>query len=155
MLSRFLAKTCPEPNTGCWLWTAYCNRNGYGKIRCEGKSWYAHRIAFLLFKGPIPLGFEICHACDVPACVNPEHLFLGTHEDNMKDCITKNRFARGDKHPRAKLTAEQVLAIRTSLRFGERNKSLAEQYGVHKSTIAHIKRQDWWKNVQLAQEVKG
>jgi hypothetical protein len=102
-IDRFLAKYVPEPNSGCWLWTAHCDRQGYGTLTAmpeesaKGKRWpfMAHRISFEQFRGPIPEGMCVLHKCDVPSCVNPDHLFLGSNADNMADKVAKGRQARG------------------------------------------------------------
>jgi hypothetical protein len=86
-IARFHAKYIPEPNSGCWLWDGWVNGRGYGRF---GKG-LAHRISWELHRGPIPAGMNICHKCDVPPCVNPDHLFLGTQTDNMRDCARKGR----------------------------------------------------------------
>ncbi len=76
----------PEPNTGCWLWTGYVERYGvFHRVK-------AHRAAWTFYKGEIPQGKRVLHHCDVPSCVNPEHLFLGTLRDNTQDSIKKGRF---------------------------------------------------------------
>lgn len=77
----------------CWLWTGAITSRGYGSIRVEGKSTSTHRLSYMLFNGEIPDGFVVCHTCDVPACVNPEHLWVGTVSDNVRDMIQKNRHA--------------------------------------------------------------
>ena len=74
LLSRFLDKVSPEPNTGCWLWHGSCDGKGYGRIAYEGRSFPAHRASHILFKGPIPNGLQIDHLCRQPGCVNPEHI---------------------------------------------------------------------------------
>ncbi len=88
-----------EPNTGCWLWTENLNMWGYGKVCIQKKHWIAHRASFKIFnKKDIPRGMFVLHKCDVRSCVNPEHLFLGTHKENMKDMVKKGRAATGDRN---------------------------------------------------------
>jgi len=82
---RFLEKVLPEPNTGCWIWIGTIQKNGYGRAAFgDHKSGLAHRWSFLNFCGPIPVGFELDHACHLRCCVNPNHLRLATHAENMK-----------------------------------------------------------------------
>ncbi len=88
---RFEDKFIPEPNSGCWLWTAGVNQRGYGKMKIKGRVVYAHRVAWSLMVGKIPRNRFICHHCDTPACVNPRHLFIGTSYDNMRDMVKKGR----------------------------------------------------------------
>jgi len=105
---RFESKFTPEPNTGCWLWAASVFKGGYGRLRTsEHEIAYAHRVSWALHHGPVPAGSHVLHRCDNPPCVNPDHLFLGTHEDNMADMAAKGRHfskarpervARGDRH---------------------------------------------------------
>jgi hypothetical protein len=79
------------PFAGCWLWTQSVKSYGYGQVQSRGVNYHAHRLAYALFVGPIPRGMFVCHVCDTPLCVNPAHLFLGTHSDNMRDARTKGR----------------------------------------------------------------
>lgn len=97
LLDRFMQFVSPEPNSGCWLWLGYTNHRGYGRFGVgsitDGSSRMdmAHRISYQLHRGEIPAGFFVCHRCDTPSCVNPDHLFLGSRQDNATDMATKNR----------------------------------------------------------------
>lgn len=89
--TRFHAKYVPEPNTGCWLWEGATIRSGYGRHNINGVQMGAHRASWIIHNGDIPDGMHVCHKCDTPPCVNPDHLFLGTHADNMRDMQAKER----------------------------------------------------------------
>jgi hypothetical protein len=93
-LERFMRKVVK--GDGCWLWTGAPAQWGYGQFGMANKHWLAHRVSWFFHNGPIPDGMFVCHRCDVPLCVNPDHLFLGTHQDNMDDMRAKRRhpFAR-------------------------------------------------------------
>lgn len=86
---RFKAKTTLNFN-GCWEWTGSVRKDGYGRFRINGKTFLAHRVAYYIHNGHWPVT-NVCHSCDNPSCVNPEHLFPGSQKDNMQDCLIKNR----------------------------------------------------------------
>jgi hypothetical protein len=139
---RFHDKALPEPNSGCWLWIGAVKEFGYGVIglgRREQGTAKAHRVAYELYCGPIPAGQNVLHRCDNPSCVNPEHLFLGSLSDNMKDCVSKGRnFCpdnRGSRAAWAKLTESDVADIRKRAVPG---RTYAKRYGVSKSAVFAI-----------------
>jgi len=88
---RLANKSTFEPNTGCLLWTGGVSSNGYGTIGLRGKVLSTHRLSWELVNGPIPSGLYVCHRCDTPACINVDHLFLGTAKDNVTDKVQKGR----------------------------------------------------------------
>lgn len=147
-IERFTGKFIPEPNSGCWLWENATD-HGYGVFSLEGKSWRAHRAAWMLFNGPIPNGLFVLHRCDTRCCVNPRHLYLGTHADNMRDMTTRNRQACGTRQGLSKLTDDDVGVIRSS---GEPKKALAREYGVAPVTIRDLLARRTWRHVAPPRE---
>lgn len=147
---RFLSFTSEFNGVdGCWEWPLSVNKStGYGQFNSTPTVVRAaHRISYELLRGSIPDGFQVCHGCDNRSCFNPRHLFLGTHEDNMRDMVTKGRSdktvkARGIEHPNAKLTPELVNDIRAS---SATSTEWANKLGVCKSTIKRARRGDTWK----------
>jgi hypothetical protein len=139
--------TYPEPNTGCWLWGASVTTDGYGRVNMGRTQIGAHRASYERHKGAIPEGMFVCHTCDVPSCVNPEHLFLGTSTDNLRDASRKGRMRRGEGQPNSKLTTEQALAIFNDPRSGS---AIAQDYPVCKSVINYIKRGKIWRHIHEA-----
>lgn len=131
--------------SGCWIWTAGTRPNGKGvqyprHWTDDGRSTGAHRFSFQLAHGPIPQSMYVCHKCDTPLCVNPDHLFVGTHKDNMQDMVTKKRSFTGrgeDKKGRAKLTNQQADQIR---KMDVSHSKIAAMFGVSQTTISRIKR---------------
>lgn len=88
---RLFELSTPEPNSGCWLWSGRANRRGYGVLYVRGKNLFAHRVSYEEHRGPIPPGLLVCHKCDNPPCINPDHLFVGTQSDNLTDMHRKKR----------------------------------------------------------------
>jgi hypothetical protein len=125
---------------GCWEWVGWRDSKGYGGIVIKGKKVGAHRQSWELFVGTIPAGLFVLHQCDNPPCVRPEHLFLGTHRDNMDDMIRKRRAGN-------KLSADQVMAIKHQLELGLSLSELGRQYQVHRQTIWQIKHGKSWKYI--------
>ena len=132
--------------TGCIEWFGAKDGCGYGKLFINKKTVSAHRIAYQLAHGPIPVGLWVLHRCDNPGCINPDHLFLGTAKDNSVDRNSKGRnaFQRGEQGPAAKLTEDKVRLIRYDIRSQE---AIASDYGVHQGTISRIKLGKSWSHV--------
>jgi len=143
---RFWRKV--RKGSDCWEWTAYKSPYGYGKFRVNGESRCAHRIAYTIVIGEIPDGMCVCHTCDNRACVNPAHLWLGTYADNHQDMVSKGKKARnasfGETNGNAKLTKEQVLAIRTASGL---QRIIAKQFGVTQTVISRIKLRRAWSHL--------
>ena len=133
-------------NDGCWLWDGSLNQDGYGHM-WNGKSCECtHRISWKLYHGPIPKGMSVLHNCHVRACCNPFHLHLDTQLKNVQECVEAGRrnSPRGEKHPRAKLTAPQVLEIRHLATLGWSYRQLAAKFNVNCGTISSIlSRKNW------------
>lgn len=140
---RFWQKVQKGPD--CWLWTACVDRKGYGML---GKAPIkaAHRLSYLLAYGD-PGDRHVCHRCDTPACVRPEHLFLGTDADNLADMAAKGRSAWGEKNHHAKLTSDDVQEIRRLKRLGRLHRDIASQFGITLSTVSDITRGRSWSQL--------
>lgn len=140
LLARFNANWLPEPNSGCWLWTATIDPHGYGQMQDKNRRWFAHRLSYALHCGD-PAGMHVCHHCDVPGCVNPAHLFLGDQRANMEDKKRKGRNVtpRGERAGRAKLAESQV---RDALRWHRAENVpvavIARRFGVSYGAIYEI-----------------
>lgn len=154
-LKRFWAKV--NRTAGCWLWTASLSReNGYGILgrpggRVNGKTKLimAHRFSWEVAFGPVPDGLGVLHRCDVPQCVRPEHLFVGTQKVNMQDAAAKGRLGKGkgERAPLAKLTAADVIDIRTLRAFGATTRALADAFEMHTTTIQRVVAGRYWSHV--------
>lgn len=135
---------------GCWMWTAYKNRQGYGKFATKKNiQVLAHRFIWTAMNGPIPGDLVVCHRCDNPSCVRPDHLFLGTSSDNRRDCIQKrrNNSAKGCRQGHAKITEDDVRAIRRRHATGETQDALAKAFGISQSAVSYIVLRVNWKHV--------
>ena len=139
---KFWGDVVPEPNTGCWLWAGEVNNKGYGVVsRGRGHRMYAHRLSYSLNIGPIPDGMQVLHRCDTPPCVNPNHLRLGTHRENLAEAASKLRFSQ------AKLSPGAVIQIR-DLAGAVTQTELARRFGVSQSCIWYVLKAETWKHIQ-------
>lgn len=144
-LAKRLAQYTAAPNErGCTLWVGKSMSNGRGMMRWNRTLHMASRLAWIAARGPIPTGMCICHQCDTPACINIEHLFLGTQSDNIADMMSKGRGPCGVASGHAKLTDEQVHAIRADTRI---NTVIAADYGISFQQVSRIKRRQRWAHL--------
>ena len=151
--TRFARKYIPEPNSGCWLWTDALDRDGYGRLQIDGKAVKAHRLAYELHCGPVPSGKMVCHKCDTPCCVNPDHLYAGDNQANMDDMVRRGRSVvminpnPGSQNGRAVLNEAQIhqvfhLSRKMSIR------AVARHFGVTPTTIKRILTKERWAHVR-------
>lgn len=128
-----------EDANGCWLWAGKTDVHGYGLLAHDGKIVRAHRVAYSLMVGDIPAGLYVCHKCDVPRCINPAHLFVGTQSDNIRDCAAKGRHARAGGRPmKPEVLARCKAAIEAYQRGEGTQAEMARRHGVHQSQISSI-----------------
>lgn len=143
--NKFVIKNKDE----CWDWSGCAPKNpGYGQFRYSMKIERAHRASWLIHYGEIPLGMHVLHKCDNPICSNPKHLFLGTHADNMRDSINKNRNGvigkSGEQNHMSKLKYDDVQQIRELIASGVTHLEISKKYNVHVSRISDIKNNRTW-----------
>ena len=148
-ISRFHDKYIPEPNSGCWLWIASVNSSGYGNFQWKGRIRQANRVAWEIFTGQeAPSHLCVCHLCDNPCCVNPDHLFLGTHKENIQDCVRKGRARKnarkGEDQAQAKFSEKQIKEI---IKDTRPQKDIAESYGCSKALVCLLKNRNRWKHL--------
>ena len=152
---RIYSRVKVNEETGCWEWQG-CKRSGYGRTiigsRTDGtrRTECTHRISYMLNYGEIPKGMEVCHKCDNPSCINPDHLFLGTYKDNAMDCLNKGRMFTqiGEEHASSKLTEEIVKNARIEYSKGNiSSRELAKKYNVSRKTMWDALTGKTWKHV--------
>lgn len=133
---------------GCWEYSGCKNHKGYGAIQFEGRTRRTHRVSFIVFNREIPKGKLVCHHCDNPSCIKPDHLFLGTNLDNQRDCIAKGRARKATGEARAtKLKWEMVYKIRDEyIPHKVTSTFLGKKYGVSNRTIIAIVKKEIWKD---------
>lgn len=146
LIERFESKIFYSP-CGCWCWTDKLNSCGYGRIRIDGCTYIASRVSYEIFKG-YPGDLHVLHSCDNPACVNPDHLFLGTHQENMEDMRKKGRAHRlkGERNPSARLNETDVMAIKAMA--GVHPMEIAKQFNVCRMTVCNILSGKNWRHIQ-------
>lgn len=163
-LSEIIERVEGASGDGCWIWPRAQDATGRGRLWLNGKIMLAHRAVWTLRVGPIPDGKILCHHCDNPSCVRPSHIYVGTHADNMRDMKDRRRsmakrnpalasrlgrnaglmntWSRGTENPKAKLTVEQVDAIKGDSRP---TKAVAAEYGVSRTTIQRVRSGALWR----------
>lgn len=146
---RFLDSFEAVTESGCWIWTKNLFNNGYGCLTWNNNREGAHRFSYAHFKGAFDSSLFVCHKCDNPSCVNPEHLFLGTPEENFDDMRKKRRHGIGSRNGRAKLTEKDVLDIRAAEPVRGMSPRLSRKYGVSVTMIRYIREGKTWKHVTM------
>lgn len=154
LADQLIDRSLPIPIfNGCWIWMLSIIKDGYGRMQIGPKKILAHRLSYEAFIGKIPEGMLVLHSCDVPSCINPDHLFIGTDQTNTDDKVSKGRHAHGPQHAAwsrgenqhaAKLSAEKVRLIRADDRP---QSEIAKDFFVQQTVISAVKRGKTWKHV--------
>ncbi len=149
LLKMVVEYSIPEPNSGCWIWLRATTKNGYGKIFYKKNSYLMHRVSAFVFNKIESMSTKlfVCHTCDNRICINPDHLFIGTNQDNIRDMILKKRHNHGQTHPRSKLTDADVMGIREKISLGHSIKSVAKLYNISECNISQIKNNKTWLHI--------
>ena len=153
-MERFWNKVNKNTDTGCWEWTARINRGGYGQFKLDGKFKTVSRLSYeWAFGIELTPNQFICHKCDNRKCVNPDHLFVGTHTDNMRDMWTKGRGKTseqiGSKNNNSKLTDDDIIKIKQRIKNKETNISIANDFNVTHVMISLIRNNKRWKHISI------
>lgn len=152
---RFWAKVDKDGPTHpvygrCWIWTACRTKAGYGQLAVAGERVYTHRFCYELVHGGIPEGLDVCHRCDNPACVNPDHLFVGTASQNSADMVSKSRQSKGEHRWMHRLTREIVIELRRRHKRGVKGCgyiALSREFGLSHSSVRDAVLGITWKHV--------
>lgn len=150
-LKAFLNQVIIRDDDECWQWQGSTNRGGYGVMSLKGIASLAHRVAWMIYKGElVQEGKYVCHHCDNPSCVNPRHLYLGDHEQNMKDAAVRGRLPNkaGEANGNSRLTGDQVLDIRRMRAAGVKRRIVAEKFGVSTVTVDRIALGEGWTHIR-------
>lgn len=140
-----------EKVNGCWLFRGCLNSWGYGQVRIQGRTLGAHKVMFELENGKIPKGKQANHTCHVCNCINPQHIYVGTQKENVRDMIEAGRsnYAVGERIGQAKLNGKDIIKIRGLIAAGlATKKGLARTYKVHRATIQAIVKRTTWKHIK-------
>ena len=137
---KFKFETLIKDGIECWLWTGYKDKDGYGRITYLGEDWRTHRLSYELYKGTIPKGLLVCHTCDNPSCINPDHLWLGTNKDNVQDMHYKGR-RNPNCGQKLKCNTQIVKEIREILAIGTLSQlEIANIFNISQLTVSRIYR---------------
>ena len=143
---RFWDKVNVGGSKDCWVWTGCKRPGGYGQIRYDRRIQKSHRVSWKINCGDIPEGLCVLHKCDNPSCVNPNHLWLGTYQDNSTDMVNKERQSKGENLPQSKITQVYADCIRTAYANGDATyRQLAKEFNISRSTIWYIVTNQTWR----------
>lgn len=148
-IEKFKKKLSPPDNRGCINWVGAKTTAGYGTFnhggrKVKNRTKYAHRFSYEFYNGELKKGFYVCHKCDNPACVNPEHLFLASPKDNNNDMIKKKRIQHGSNHWKSKLTEKEVVRIRKMIKINIKQTIIAEKFNISPNHVSCIKTKKLW-----------
>lgn len=147
---KFISKLIKKDN-GCWEFPTSKNSDGYATTCYEGKRISAHRLAYILFNDDYDENLHVLHKCDNPSCCNPDHLFQGTHQDNMLDRNnknrTKNRALMGEENPSSRFTEANITEIRSLYAGGETQREIGKKFNAHQSVISNIVLRKTWRHI--------
>ena len=149
LTDAFWFHVVPGEKKECWEWNGYIGDRGYGQMKFKSKTLLAHRVSWAIHFGDIQDDLFVCHTCDNPKCVNPNHLFVGEPADNSADMTTKERQARGQRVGKAKLTDSNVVAIKEAQARGHTDTEIANIFGIARTTVRDIRSGRTWKHVTL------
>lgn len=149
LLERFMKYVNINNDSGCWDWIGNIDHYGYGRIGFKMKAYRASRASILLFKNIDPGKLFVCHKCDNPKCVNPDHLFVGTQKDNMIDCKSKKRTASGSRNGTSKLKEDDIKIILELARENKTHLEISKIFGVSRSNIGSIINKKRWKHLNM------